>query len=56
MDFNFLLGVISIVCGSVMLVYGASLFRFVLAFAGFYAGWSLDWSATPLTPAFERRI
>ena len=35
MDFNFLLGVISIVCGSVMLVYGASLFRFVLAFAGF---------------------
>ena len=25
MDFNFLLGVISIVCGSVMLVYGASL-------------------------------
>ena len=41
MDFNFLLGVISIVCGSVMLVYGASLFRFVLAFAGFYAGFIL---------------
>lgn len=22
----------------------------------FWIGWSLDWSATPLTPAFERRI
>ena len=41
MDFNFLLGVISIVCGAVMLVYGASLFRFVLAFAGFYLGFIL---------------
>ena len=41
MDFNFLLGVISVVCGAVMLVYGASLFRFVLAFAGFYLGFIL---------------
>lgn len=41
MDFNFVLGVVSIVCGTVMLVYGASLFRFVLAFAGFYLGFIL---------------
>lgn len=51
MDFNFLLGVISIVCGAVMLVYGASLFRFVLAFAGFYVGFILTMNGFSLMGA-----
>ena len=38
---------------------GAGVFSLPRNFAqatGVYGGWSLDWSATPLTPAFERRI
>lgn len=41
MDHDFIMGVVSLVCGTVMLVYGATLFRFVLAFAGFYLGFTL---------------
>jgi hypothetical protein len=41
MDYSFLWGVIALVCGAVMLVYGASMFRVVLAFAGFYIGFGL---------------
>lgn len=45
MDYSFLLGFIGVVCGAVMLVYGATLFRFVLAFAGFYVGFMLTLTA-----------
>lgn len=41
MDYTFLWGVIALACGTVMLVYGASMFRVVLAFAGFYIGFGL---------------
>jgi hypothetical protein len=41
MDYAFFWGVIAIACGTVMIVYGASMFRMVLAFAGFYIGFSL---------------
>ena len=43
MDYGFLWGVIALACGAVMLVYGASMFRVVLAFAGFYIGFGLVW-------------
>ena len=33
-----------------------TIFAFFWLAACLLAGWSLDWSATPLTPAFERRI
>lgn len=41
MDVNFFWGVVALVCGTVMLVYGASLFRAVLLVAGFYIGFTL---------------
>jgi hypothetical protein len=41
MDYTFLWGVIALACGTVMLVYGASMFRVVLLFGGFYIGFSL---------------
>lgn len=41
MDYGFLWGVIALACGTVMLVYGAAMFRVVLAFAGFYIGFGL---------------
>ena len=41
MDYGFLWGVIALACGTVMIVYGASMFRVVLAFAGFYIGFGL---------------
>ena len=41
MDYAFFWGMIAIACGTVMIVYGASMFRMVLAFAGFYVGFSL---------------
>ena len=41
MDHAFLWGVIALACGTVMIVYGASMFRVVLAFAGFYIGFGL---------------
>ena len=41
MDYGFLWGVIALACGTVMLVYGAAMFRVVLAFAGFYIGFAL---------------
>ena len=41
MDYAFLWGVIALACGTVMIVYGASMFRVVLAFAGFYIGFGL---------------
>lgn len=40
MDYTFLWGVIALACGTVMLVYGASMFRMVLLVAGFYIGFS----------------
>ena len=43
MDYAFLWGLIALACGTVMLVYGASMFRVVLAFAGFYIGFGLVW-------------
>ena len=43
MDYGFLWGVIALACGTVMIVYGASMFRVVLAFAGFYIGFGLVW-------------
>ena len=41
MDHAFLWGVIALACGTVMIVYGATMFRVVLAFAGFYIGFGL---------------
>ena len=41
MDHAFLWGVIALACGTVMIVYGATIFRVVLAFAGFYIGFGL---------------
>ena len=41
MDYAFLWGVIALACGTVMIVYGASMFRVVLAFAGFYIGFGV---------------
>ena len=41
MDYAFFWGVIAVACGTVMIVYGASMFRVVLAFAGFYVGFGL---------------
>lgn len=41
MDYTFLWGVIALACGTVMLVYGASMFRVVLLCAGFYIGFSV---------------
>jgi hypothetical protein len=41
MDYNFLWGVIALACGTVMLVYGATMFRIVLLCAGFYIGFSV---------------
>jgi hypothetical protein len=41
MDYALLWGIIALACGTVMLVYGASMFRVVLAFAGFYIGFGL---------------
>src|SRR5690606_19756245 len=38
MDLNLVWGIIALVCGTFMLVYGATLIRVVLAFAGFYLG------------------
>jgi len=38
MDATFLWGLIALVCGGFMLVYGASLIRVVLAFFGFFLG------------------
>lgn len=48
MDATFLWGLIALVCGGFMLVYGASLIRVVLAFFGFFAGFVvatllMDW-------------
>ncbi len=41
MDHAFLWGLIALACGTVMIVYGASMFRVVLAFAGFYIGFGI---------------
>mgnify|MGYP003577765510 CR=1 FL=1 len=41
MDYSLLCGIIPLACGTVMLVYGGSMFRVVLAFAGFYIGFGL---------------
>lgn len=41
MDNQFLWGIVALICGGFMMSYGAGLFRFVLAFAGFYIGFSL---------------
>ncbi|WP_372017045.1 TM7S3/TM198-like domain-containing protein [Pseudoxanthomonas sp. 10H] len=41
MDYAFFWGVVAIACGTVMIVYGASMFRVVLAFAGFYIGFGV---------------
>lgn len=41
MDYALLWGIIALACGTVMLVYGAAMFRVVLAFAGFYIGFGL---------------
>ncbi len=38
MDGQLFYGLVALVCGAFMLTYGASLFRLVLAFAGFYVG------------------
>jgi len=40
-DYNCLLGSITLVCGTVLLVFRATLFHFVLAFAGFYLGFTV---------------
>jgi hypothetical protein len=37
----FLWGVIALACGTVMIVYGSTMFRVVLAFAGFYIGFGV---------------
>ena len=41
MDYAFLWGLIALACGTVMIVYGSTMFRVVLAFAGFYIGFGL---------------
>ena len=41
MDHAFLWGVIALACGTVMIVYGSTMFRVVLAFAGFYIGFGV---------------
>jgi hypothetical protein len=38
---SFIWGIVALVCGAFMLTYGATLFRFVLAFAGFYIGFTI---------------
>lgn len=38
---SFIWGIVALVCGAFMLSYGATLFRFVLAFAGFYVGFTI---------------
>jgi hypothetical protein len=38
---SFIWGIVALICGAFMLSYGASLFRYVLAFAGFYAGFAI---------------
>lgn len=41
MSMTLIYGLIALICGAFMLTYGASLFRFVLAFAGFYIGFTI---------------
>lgn len=38
---GYIWGIVALICGAFMLTYGATLFRFVLAFAGFYLGFTI---------------
>ncbi len=48
MEYAFLWGILTLISGAFMLVYGATLFRFVLAFAGFFVGFMIGmWIPAP---------
>ncbi len=53
MDLQFLWGLVALICGGFIMSYGSGLFRFVLAFAGFYIGFSIGMRIGAPTDGFQ---